>query len=66
MLFVFYVVVGYVYYVNNDNLMFCWFLNKIFLIKKIMLHSHPSHFTVFIAYLCFTSIHFVEYNSINQ
>ena len=23
--FVFYVVVGYVYYVNNDSLVFCWF-----------------------------------------
>ena len=21
---------------------------------------HPSHFTVFIAYMCFTSLHFIE------
>ena len=27
-------VAGYVYFVNNGSLVFCWFLNKIFLIKK--------------------------------
>ena len=32
--FIFYVVAGYVYFVNNGSLVFCWFLNKIFLIKK--------------------------------
>ena len=33
-MFIFYVVAGYVYFVNNGSLVFCWFLNKIFLIKK--------------------------------
>ena len=29
-------VAGYVYFVNNGSLVFCWFLNKIFLIKNVV------------------------------